>query len=354
MRNAHAAAVVMTAMVSFIGCSHQDFTRPAVHNPLTDLLDSRKPYVETEDRPERTRAKRFAEAQAARQDAARAEEGGYRIGPNDVLSVSVFALEEPTRTTTLERTVSGRGQIALPWIQTVTAQGLTPRELESRIRAAYAGQYLTDPQVTVTVAERRSAAVTVAGAVQEPGVYHLERNRSTALEVLALAGGLSEDAGDLMLVQRRKRTADPVAEPSVMRIDLKQLIDEGDLTLNVPVGHGDIVTVPPRHKVFVYVLGYVRRPGAYELKDGMRIDALRVIALGGGLSPEARAANSVLIRETETGHEIVDLDLIKIAKGIRPPVYMGSGDTLVVGSSLGARFSEYLRPRANVGASAGF
>ena len=78
------------------------------------------------------------------------------------------------------------------------------------------------------------------------------------------------------------------------------------------------------------------------------------MALGGGLNSDARASNSTLIRETPTGHTAVAIDLIKIAHGLRPSVYLQPGDTLVVGSGIDARLAEYIKPRATLGATAGF
>ena len=126
-------------------------------------------------------------------------------------------------------------------------------------------------------------------------------------------------------------------------------MDQGNLLLNLPVCSGDVLTVPPRAKQYVYVLGYVARPGAYQLKDGVRVNALRAVALAGGLSKTARAENSFLVRETAEGQMVVSVDLTKIARGVRPPLYMEPGDTLVIGSSLIAKMTEFIRPSVGAG-----
>jgi polysaccharide export outer membrane protein len=309
--------------------------------------------------------------------------GDYVIGPGDVLEVGIFALEAADKTALLKRTVSQEGAITLPWVGSVLAAGLSVRQLEEAAKTAYGGKYLKDPQVTVTVTEYRSAAVVVTGAVEKPGVYYLNTRGSSVLSLLAEAGGLTEKAGDEILVIRsgnsprvlasseggpedspESKTVElvpaatgPEAQAAgqsgngrkVVAIDLKQLVDEGNLLLNLPVGSGDIVTVPPRTERYVYVLGYVQRPGAYEIKDGMRVDALRAVALAGGLSPSARAENSVLVRETAQRQQVVAVDLTKMARGVRPPLYMQPGDTLVVGSSMAGRMSEFLRPTVGAG-----
>jgi protein involved in polysaccharide export with SLBB domain len=132
-------------------------------------------------------------------------------------------------------------------------------------------------------------------------------------------------------------------------IDLRQLVDEGNLELNAEVVGGDIITVPARAQEYVFVLGYVQKPGAYEIRDTMKVDALRAVALAGGLAPSARAENSVLIRETAEGQDVVPLDLTKMARGVRPPLYIEPGDTLVVGSSFFGRLSEFVRPSIGAG-----
>jgi polysaccharide export outer membrane protein len=382
--------VLLVLGAGLVGCSRQDFTRGPVANPLTNVLDSRRPYMKPGKTPDQLRSERLAKVLAAQRGLPKGTAADYLVGPNDILEVGIFALEEPGKTTFIDRTVSETGHVTLPWIGKVSASAVTTRELEERITAAYAGKYIVNPQVTVTVKEYQSVAVTVTGSVNKPDVYYLKRNTSSVLEMLAMAGGITPEAGDLLLVIRQRNGngarpaateetpavtptapatgegADPPAESSeataaeaapddpVTTIDLKQLIDEGSLLLNLPVGNGDVITVPPRPKAYVYILGYVQHPGAYELKDGMLVDALRAVALGGGLASSARASNSVLIRDTPQGQRAVRVDLIKIARGIRPPLYLEPGDTLVIGSSFDARLAEYIRPRANVGASTAF
>jgi protein involved in polysaccharide export with SLBB domain len=192
--------------------------------------------------------------------------------------------------------------------------------------------------------------------------------------MLAQAGGPLEEAGDeLLLIQGQPparliaeyggadavaadMAADVLGRPSseVMTIDLRELVDAGKLALNVCVRGGDVIAVPPRAADYVYVLGYVRRPGAYELGAGNRLDALRAVALGGGLMSSARAENSHLIRETTAGQKAISVNLTKLAKGEVPPLYLEPGDTLVVGTSFMGRVSEVLAPSlgANISASA--
>jgi polysaccharide export outer membrane protein len=203
----------------------------------------------------------------------------------------------------------------------------------------------------------------VTGAVAQPGVLYLEGASSTVLEMIARAGGLTEEAGDELVLTRRRTPGPPAgagAQDSAgpgqsvekVVIDLKELIDEGHLLLNLPVGEGCVLTVPARVPKLVYVAGHVSHPGVYEIKEGVRIDALRAVAFGGGMTWTARPANCFVVRQIEDGQRVIAVDLSK-SGAERPPFYLQPGDTLVVGSSAGARFVAALRRVLNLGLSAG-
>ncbi|MHC4591312.1 MAG: polysaccharide biosynthesis/export family protein [Planctomycetota bacterium] len=306
----------------------------------------------------RLRDEQLARALAAWRLQRRVQAPDYLVGPGDLLEISVFGLEDPERASAFTRTVGQDGIVTLPWSDPIEAWGLSVGELEERIGGVYSGRYLKEPQVTARVLEYHGTAVVVTGAVNTPGIYYLTANRSTVLEMLALAGGLAREAGDELVLVRGKpglpgrARVSPTAATNTVRIDLRELVANANLSLNVQVGDGDIVTVPTRAEEYVYVLGYVRRPGAYRLEPGMRIDAVRAMALGGGLMTTARAANSYLVREVAGEQKVFDVDLSETGEVY--PVYMQPGDVLVVGSSTPARISEVLRPSmgASVSASA--
>lgn len=111
----------------------------------------------------------------------------YRIGPSDLLAVTVFQVQDLDR----EVRVNNAGQVSLPLIGSVDAAGRTVTELEAQIARAYGGKYLQNPQVSVFVKEFASQRVTVGGAVQKPGVFPLTSSRLTLLQAIALAEGLN-------------------------------------------------------------------------------------------------------------------------------------------------------------------
>lgn len=112
----------------------------------------------------------------------------YRIGANDVLTVNVWHEPEVSRNVP----VRPDGKISLPLLGDVQAAGLTPTELQNELDARFS-KYLTNPDVSVIVAEIRSQRINVLGQVYRPGTYALIPPMGV-LDAIATAGGLREFA----------------------------------------------------------------------------------------------------------------------------------------------------------------
>lgn len=115
----------------------------------------------------------------------------YRVGPSDLLSVTVFQVPDLNR----DVRVNNLGQISMPLIGAVDAAGITVHELESRIASRYGARYVYNPQISVFVKEFASQRVTVGGAVQKPGIFPLT-SRLTLLQAIALAEGVNVRASE--------------------------------------------------------------------------------------------------------------------------------------------------------------
>jgi polysaccharide export outer membrane protein len=114
---------------------------------------------------------------------------GYRVGPLDVLDVSVFQVPELTRSVQ----VSDVGTVNLPLVGEVPAAGKTSREIERDLASRLGSKYVRDPQVTVFVKEYNSQHITVEGAVKKPGVYP-SKGKNSLTQAIATAEGLDNDA----------------------------------------------------------------------------------------------------------------------------------------------------------------
>lgn len=357
MRTGKYALVLLLLLTS---CSQQDFTRPVVDSRFKQIDSKAGKALST------SRAERLPEVLSEWNKKTTGRKQEFFLGDGDVLDISIYALEEPGQTTHLNRTVGKDGAVSLPWVGDIPAKDLTVAQLEDRVRAAYATRFIKNPQISISIKDHRSVAVVVTGAVKAPGIYYLNASRSSVLEILALAGGLKDDASDEVVVIRGGVSSLPSGalntnappedatqemDPAllakgtmILPVNLKELIDNRDLQQNADVRGGDIVTVRSVSRNFVYVVGYVARPGAYEMRGSEEIDALRAVAMAGGLSPIARSENSYVIRETTNGQSIISVDLVKVSHGTAPTLVMAPGDTLVIGSGFFARLSEFIRP----------
>ena len=128
----------------------------------------------------------------------------YRIGPLDVLDISVF--QAPDLSKTVE--VADNGTIDLPLLGETPAAGKTAQELQQDLNSRLGAKYLQNPQTTVTVKEFNSSRVTVSGAVKSPGVFPYKGE--TLMQYVSMAGGLAPEANSMILVLRQdngKRSA---------------------------------------------------------------------------------------------------------------------------------------------------
>ncbi len=287
----------------------------------------------------------------------------YRIGPDDVLNINVFEAQELNR----EVRVSAGGEISLPLLGSVRAAGLTPRELEFVLQELLHRTYMKDPHVSVFVREMQSHPVSVMGAVRRPGVFQI-RGSKTLLEVLSLAEGLADDAGETVIILRgaalsaepdpstdhaaasdppspgpqspgeANTASSPVndnrsASESAVQVNLKDLLESSDSRSNPLVHPGDIVKVT--RAGVVYVIGEVRKPGGFVLKSNEKISVLQALALSEGLTPTASKGAARIIRTDQQSGERKEtpINLGKILAGKAPDPFLGPKDIVFVPNS---------------------
>ena len=269
----------------------------------------------------------------------------YKIGPEDLLEISVFEVEELNKTVR----VSSQGNISLHLLGVLRVKGLTANELERELRELLAEKYLQDPHVSIFIKEYRSQRISVMGAVEEPNVFNVTGQR-TILDMLAMAGGVRDDASHLLFLIRPPALEDEDPEaleraegpesiertkhseggsPKTFVINLEELLIKGDLTLNLPLKHGDVINVPVSGKVFVG--GEVWRPGGFILA-GKRMTLSQAIVLAGGVKPQAKGSDTKIFRYSEkgTGREILSANVYAIQKGQEDDLYVKENDIIIV------------------------
>lgn len=123
----------------------------------------------------------------------------YKIGPFDVLEISVFKVPELSKTVQ----VSDAGTVNLPLVGETVAGGKTARDVEKELTQKLGAKYLQNPQVTIFVKEYNSKRVTLEGAVKKPGVFPIQ-GRLTLLQALATAQGLDPNSDSTVVVFREQ------------------------------------------------------------------------------------------------------------------------------------------------------
>lgn len=145
----------------------------------------------------------------------------YRLGADDVISITVF--DEPDLS--LEETrISSAGTIAMPLIGQISVKNLSVSEAEKKIRGLYLGDYLKNPDITITINEYRQFYVN--GEVNKPGGYSY-REGMTVQRAITLAGGFTERASRNKIILVREAS------------DGRHI----DATLTTAVKPGDVITV---------------------------------------------------------------------------------------------------------------
>jgi len=269
------------------------------------------------------------------------------VGSGDLLHIDVFDVPELSR----EVRVSDAGDISYPLVPgKISVAGMTTFQVESKLEQLLVENGLVaHPQVSVFVKEQNSEPVSVVGAVMHTMVYQVGRPTSL-LEVLSAAGGISDDAGSVVIVTRPIQSDAPRTEPASattgsapdeqkITIRLQDLLESGDSVYNIPIYGGDTVTVP--HAGIVYVLGFgIVQPGGYVLQShGEQVTVLKAVALAHGLTGFAKADDAVIMRTNPAtgGKDQIPVHLKQIENRKADDVPLKSNDVLYVPDSRGMK-----------------
>ncbi|MGD0013471.1 MAG: polysaccharide biosynthesis/export family protein [Bryobacteraceae bacterium] len=257
-----------------------------------------------------------------------------RIAGNDLIAVSVYDAPELTRTVR----VGADGMIRLPMLkERIRADGLLPGELENAIAEALnSEQILVDPIVTVTILEYHSRPISVVGAVRKPVTFQAV-GKVTLLDALVMAEGLTSDAGpELLLMRPQPADADAPASPVEQRIPLQALLSAADPELNVTLTGGEEIRIPEARKI--YVVGNVKKPGAFPVRDGSEATVLKVLALAEGLVPfTGRRAYIFRAGADSATRQEIPIELEQILERKSADVALQADDVLYIPDNKGRR-----------------
>jgi polysaccharide biosynthesis/export protein len=260
----------------------------------------------------------------------------YHFGPEDTFVVRGADIEEiadkPFK-------VDPSGNVTLPMVGSLRVSGLTVSELEAQINARLK-KYVNNPAVSVSVTEVRSHPVSVFGAVNTSGVYQVQGGKRL-VEVLSMAGGLRNDAGNMLTVTR------PIANGAlplpgaaldqtqafwIAKVDAGKLMSGERPEDNIQVQANDVISVQKAD--LVYVIGDVNHAGAIPLTG--RLTITEALAKSEGLQRTASHKNIRILRQVgnTTQRQEIPVDFGKVLSGQAADQELLANDIIVIPNNL--------------------
>ena len=242
----------------------------------------------------KTTAKTFSDAQQI--EAANSQvDKDYRLGPGDRFAFLVRHFPDISQD---EIIVSPDGLVALPRVGIISVKGLTLQQVTDQA-VAVLKKYYEIPEVTLVMKAYNNNKVYVLGRVANPGSVSFQ-GPGTLLEALSLAGGMPADINKTFL----SRCSITRGKNMLMWIDLRELLERGNMNLNARLQNGDVIFIPMSEDQNAYVLGEVRNPGAIQLRTQMNV--MNAIMASGGPTKGANLHDVFLIHQAQ-GKGMVEL-----------------------------------------------
>lgn len=219
----------------------------------------------------------------------------YIVGPGDQLKINFYGKESES----FEVIVDREGRISIPDLSPVEVAGLTFAEIKELIKVKVE-QEVIGVKAFVSLGQLRSMRILVLGEAYKPGSYSVS-SLTTVSHALFVSGGVS-DIASLRNIQVKR------AGKVVANFDLYDLLIKGDSSNDIVLKPGDVVFIPSVGAQ-VKVEGAVKRPAIFELKKGE--SAKQLLAMVGGLKPNAYAKNAVVERFNFDRKEVLSVDFSK-------------------------------------------
>jgi protein involved in polysaccharide export with SLBB domain len=236
----------------------------------------------------------------------------YVVGPGDRLEVQLIGNTKGRHSLVVNRD----GRVNFPELGPIAVSGLRFEEAKARIEARVSEQMIGTTAV-VSIGDLRSIRVFVLGEAERPGSYTVS-GLATITNALFASGGV-KPIGSLRNIQLKRNGR------LVQRLDLYDLLLNGDTSADVRLLPGDVIFIPPVGST-VGVTGEIRRPAIYELRG--ESTAADLLYLGGGLTPAADPALARIERIDERRDRmVVDVNLSQPeGRGTR----LKSGDVMTI------------------------
>jgi polysaccharide export outer membrane protein len=265
------------------------------------------------------------------------ETSDYVLGTDDQLRIWALGVDEITEKPVR---IDSNGYIDVPLVGRVRAAGMTAQDLRATLIEKLSAE-VKQPQVSIEVVGFGSQPVSILGAVNTPGVHQLQ-GRRTLVEVLSMAGGLRNDAGNWIKITRSlaygplplaNLKIDASGEFSTAEVNVQDLLAAKNPRDNIAMRPRDTVTVPTAD--VIYVLGAVRKPGAFVINGRERVSVLQALAMAEGLAPTPAPKNSRVLRDAagQPHRTEIPVNVSKIIANQAEDIALRANDILYIPTS---------------------
>ncbi len=220
----------------------------------------------------------------------------YVIGTGDQLLIDIYGYSEVS----YQLTVSPEGNINIPYAGIVPVSGITVEAATARIRSKlapiYSGLKTGNTKLSIAIGNIRSIKVILTGEVTKPGTYTLP-SLATVFNALYSSGGPTENGSfrAIEIIRNGKKVA---------TLDVYDFLLKGDLKNNIRLQDQDIIRIPTYLKR-VEIVGEVKRPAIFEMKEGENLEQL--LNFAGGFTERAYQARLKVLKNTTTERKIADV-----------------------------------------------
>ena len=315
MKKMFSLMIVLYGMIFLTGCYNRytgNFDHfPDIHNLPSGVVD--QSGLTEEDRRRQLEYLRALDAQ---------QEPVYRINAGDKISIRVYNHPDLI----MESLVTPDGAIGIMFAGQIQVAGLTLEEASERIKAVYA-QYIKNPELGVFAIDVRSQTATIAGAVNNPGMFVITNGMRLA-DLFAKAGGSAvRDFDDQMLDAADFQNSIIVRDGEILPVNFSLAIERGDRWHNVKLKKGDYIYIAVRSEVMVSIIGSINRP--HKRLWDQNLGVLELISSGLGLKEE-HWQYGVIIRGGMENPRFYRVDIDGILQGRCGNVRLQPGDVVYI------------------------
>jgi protein involved in polysaccharide export with SLBB domain len=227
----------------------------------------------------------------------------YEIGPNDVIKLVVYGVQEYSS----DLTVSKEGKIQVDNVGQIKVAGLSIEAAKTRIKqqmaaTAYSSLVRGESKLDISLGDIRTIHITIIGGYKS-GTYNVS-SLSNVISALSEAGGPNAIGSyrEIEVIRNNK---------IFTKVDLYRFLQYGDQSQNIGLKDNDIIRVPA-YKNRIELIGEVKRPGIFEVIGNESFS--QILEYAGGFSDNAYSAMVKIIQKNDKEKSVKDLSKLEFGK----------------------------------------